>query len=139
MRLKPRTGPPSRMIAAQSTFISRLLGEQSVKSGSSTAKPTMLRGAPAPSAPWQAAQVVRKISSPLLAARAGRRRGEVSFGAVVTWLRRWVGERTPVTPPTPTRNATIASATAGRFATNYIDREVIKADGLAEACIGHAL
>jgi len=51
IRLKPRTGPPSRTIAAQSADVSREAKLQSVKSGSGLLKPTVVCGAPLPVAP----------------------------------------------------------------------------------------
>jgi hypothetical protein len=94
------------MVAAQSTCISGLVAEQSVKSGSGTANPTVVCGAPAPSTPWQAAQVARKISSPVLGGLMAR-----------------LGGGAPAALLTPTRNATTGNAAARRLAAIRFGKE----------------
>ena len=49
--LKPRTGPPSWATAIQSASGSRAAKSQSVKSGTSSAKPSKARSSPRPSPP----------------------------------------------------------------------------------------
>src|ERR1700687_1621382 len=110
IRLNPRTGPPSRMTAAQSTVISAVVAAQSLNTGRGCANPTVLRGAPPPACAWR-----------------NRLRGTAlsRIALALLWRAACIGAGAPTAPLAPTRNATTGTATARRPAATRFGKELM--------------